>query len=417
MKKIFIYNDPQSCRRRSLDTKRIYTYFSRNNYIIVEKPNRADIIIFVTCAAVNQVSDSALDQIKKFQKYKGELIVAGCLPEVEKESLSKIFKGKTFSTKNIDEIDILFPNSKIKFKDIEDENILFDNINLNYLESVFKKSIEQTIIIKKSYQYLKEYILKNFFDERSFVYLAYTKNQFHIRVSWGCRGNCSYCTIKKSTGPMASKPLNKCIDELKKGLNNGYNKFIITGEDIGSYGLDKSITFPDILNKMTEIHGDYKLYIRGLNPRWLIKYHEKLNPILERKKIVALEIPIQSGSSRILQLMQRYSDVDKIREILKDIKKSFPEISLITHLIVGFPTETKNELNESIDMLNYVGFNTGQIFPYSNKKGTEASLIKPQYTNKEIMQLMKYTKYNMIKNNYKIIYISKINSFIFDKAI
>ncbi len=417
MKKIFVYNDPQSCRRRSLDTKKIYNYLSKNNSTLVNKPDEADIIIFVTCAAVNQVSDSSLDQIKKFQRYDAELIVAGCLPEVEKESLSKIFNGKTISTKNLDEIDILFPENKIKFKNIEDVNLLYDNINLNFPESIFKKTLEEVRIINKSYLFLKTHILRNLFDERSFVYLAYTKNQFHIRVSWGCKGNCSYCTIKKSTGPMHSKPLNQCIDELKKGLRNGYTHFVITAEDIGSYGLDNNSSLPELLDKMTEIERNYKLYIRGLNPRWLIKYHGKLKPILERGKIIALEIPFQSGSCRILRLMHRYSDVEKLKETVKEIKKSFPEISLITHIIVGFPTETKNELNQTLFLLKGAGFNSGQIFPYSKKTGTDAALIKPQFSKKEILQSMKYTRCILVNNKYKVIYIAKINSFLFDKGI
>ncbi len=417
MKKVFLYNDPEACRRRSLDTQKIYDYLYQNNVVFVDKPNKADIIIFVTCAAVNQVSDKSLIQIKKFQKYNPELIVAGCLPDVEKESLSRIFKGKTISTKDLDKIDILFPENKIKFCNIEDANLLYRNINLNSPKSVLKKTLDDLKIIKKIYVSIKKHILKNLFDERAFIYLAYMKNQFHIRISRGCMGNCSYCTIKKSTGTMHSKPIKECLDEFKKGLDVGFNQFVITAEDVGAYGLDNNSSFPELLDKMTGMEGEYKLYIRGLNPVWLIKYHEKLKPILERGKIISLEIPVQSGSNRILKLMKRYSDAEKTKETVRKIKESFPELSLITHAIIGFPTETKDELNQTLSLIKEAGFTSGQIFPYSKKTGTYAASIKPQFSTEEILQSMKYVRRNLIKYKYKVIYIASINSFLFDKAI
>ncbi|UCD13308.1 MAG: hypothetical protein JSW60_07050, partial [Thermoplasmatales archaeon] len=125
MKKIFIYH--RSCTLRSLDASRVSSYFSKNNYKIVNKPKDADIIFFIGCAALDNVTDQSLQIIKELQKYDAELIVAGCLPTIESEKLANIFTGRTINAKDLDKdpdkMDELFPENMIKFRDIDDANI------------------------------------------------------------------------------------------------------------------------------------------------------------------------------------------------------------------------------------------------------------------------------------------------------
>ena len=114
MKRIFVTN--YGCHLRSLDAEKIRNYFSWNGYKIVNTPENADIIFFISCAAFDKKAENALNKVKKFQKYDAELIVGGCLPVIEKEELANIFSGKTISTKDLDKIDDLFPENKIKFR-------------------------------------------------------------------------------------------------------------------------------------------------------------------------------------------------------------------------------------------------------------------------------------------------------------
>ena len=158
MKKIFIEN--LGCERRSLDAKRLCKYFSLNGYKITNNPKKADKIIFITCAFVDSIADICLDETKRLKEvYDSDLIVGGCLPAIEKEKLSIFFNGDSFETKNIDKIDSLFPENKVKFKDINGANILFENVDVTSPFGAFKNIFYKLIFLNKliavSYTHLR----------------------------------------------------------------------------------------------------------------------------------------------------------------------------------------------------------------------------------------------------------------------
>jgi tRNA A37 methylthiotransferase MiaB len=140
-KKILI--DAVHCERRFIDAKKIQTYFQKNGYQLVKKPKEADIIFFFSCAVIDYAVSLSLNKIKKYQEVDAELIVAGCLPEVEKERIEKIFNGRMISTKNLDKIDSFFPDFKVKYNEIKDANDFYYNVD----NSIFSKSIKNKIIM------------------------------------------------------------------------------------------------------------------------------------------------------------------------------------------------------------------------------------------------------------------------------
>jgi tRNA A37 methylthiotransferase MiaB len=414
MKKIFTYVD--ACERRNLDANKICTYLSKNNYRIVDKPEDADIIIFITCAVFDEVTESSLQKVKEFQKYDADLVVAGCLPEIEKEKLSEIFNGKTISTKDLDEIDDLFPENKIKFGYIDDANILFQDLDGYRPIGVIKKICRNVRWIENIYVKVKDHVLKNLFGEHSTIYAIFSKNSFYrIRASWGCLGNCSYCVIKKAIGPFHSKSLDQCMREFRRGLNEGYKHFVITADDAGSYGLDIGSSFPELLDKMTETPGEYEISIRGLHPRWVIKYIDDLEDILKRGKLTSVDIPIQSGSTRILKLMHRFSDVEKMKDAFIRLKKSSPDVLLNTHVIVGFPTETEGDFKQTLSFIKKISFNEVYTFPFSCKIGSEAENIESKVSLEEMSKRVRYAKRFLKKAGYHVINTPRSRSVLFEK--
>lgn len=411
-KKVFIH-ELLNCNRRKLDAYKFYKYFSRNNYEIVTNLKKADIIILNTCAYSNKRKEIALNEIKFFQKYDAELIVTGCLPEIDKEELEKIFSGKTVSTKNIEKIDDFFPENKIKFEDIDDANFLWEDIHESRTIIALKKIFGKSRLIYKINYKLKNHIFENLFWEDTsygynylikFPYFEYLKSRwdprlsFHrdtyfIRPSWGCLGNCSYCAIKKAIGRLKSKPLEEIIKEFKKGLDKGYKKFMLDADDLGAYGMDiNSSNFPELLDKITDISGDYVLNVRYIHPQWIVRYIDTFEDVLKKGKIHSVGISIQSGSTRILQLMHRYSNVDRIKEIFPRLFKSNPGLLLSTECINGFPTETVEEFQETLDFIKELRFHWGYIFPFSCKLGTPVEQLEPKITNDEILRRMNYAK-------------------------
>lgn len=422
MKKVYILPE-KACDHRSLDAEKISKYLSKNNYKIVNKPKDADIIIFLPCAAFNVVAEKAFRVIKKFQKYNAELIVAGCLPELDKEELSKFFKGKTITTqeilKNPDKMDQFFPGNKIKFKEINDANTFFRDFEGENPIFHLKNFMRKSRWLENKYVKVKEYVLEKLVGKQSHLYLHATNRwpTYHVRIAWGCLGNCAYCAIKKAIGPLHSKPFDQCIKEFKRGLEKGYKNIVITADDTTVYGLDISSSFPKLLDEITKIPGDYKLYIRNVHPQWLVKYIDDLERIFKRQKIKFVECSIDSYNSRILKLMNRYSDPEKIKDAMLRLKKACPDLSLFTHIIVGFPTETDEEFKQNLLFITGMEISAGFIFPFCCRKGTKVEQIEPKLPEKVISKRIQYAKSFMKKSGYNVIYQNEKFPFSFSKKV
>jgi tRNA A37 methylthiotransferase MiaB len=418
LKTVFIYT--YACELRSLDAHKIKSYFTKNNYSIVTNPKDADIIFFIGCSVGDQVSNKSLSIIKDLQKYDAELIVAGCLPYIDEEKLNMIFHGRSIGTKDLDKspekMDDLFPENKIKFKDIDDANTSLNNYNERKPRTILKNSIKNVQWMDNVILQIKNHVIKNLIGEHSFFYNVLIDNPiYRIRISWGCNSNCSYCGIKKAIGSHKSKPLDHCIQEFKNGLNKGYQHFALNADDVGAYGRDIGSSFPELLDKMTAISGLYRISIANLSPRWLIRYNEDLQKIIKRQKIIRLGVPIQSGSNRILKLMNRFHDTGKILQALLQLKDIFPKLSLHTHIIIGFPTETEEDFYETLSFIKTSNYSAGQVIPYSCKTGSEAEQLEPKITKAMIAKRMKKAKRYFKKEGYNIIYPPGGYGYIFDK--
>lgn len=402
MKKIFIYAG--GCELRFLDAQKILHYIEKNGNKIVRDPKNSDIIIFVSCGVVSQVAEYSLKKVREFKKYDAELIVAGCLPNIEERKLKKIFNGKTIVTKDLDKIDLLFPDYKYSFKSLKDTNIPFENTyEKGFLGWLYKIS-NLSKSLKKLHLKIEGYVLKKYFGQNSLPYRIFKERPYHIRISWGCTGNCSYCAIKNAVGPMKSKPLVECVSEFRSGLKKGYKHFLITADEVGAYGIDINSSFPELLQRINEFDGNFDIAIRNLSPRWIVKNIDKIEKILKNKKIVHLDIQIQSGSNRILRLMNRYSDVDEIVKTINRVKLANPGISIDTQFMIGFPSESNSEFEQTLDLIRNLNFTSGCIVPFSSRISSPAGKIESQISDDKILERMKKARKFLKKIGYKTIY-------------
>jgi len=392
-KKVYIFEN-SGCIRRKLDTKKISVYLSLNGYEIVDKPDIADIIIFIGCGVTTELADSSLFVVKKLQKYNAELIVTGCIPAIEEEKLNKIFTGKKLATKDLDKIDELFPDIKIKFKNIDDPNYFYKIPLFNPFLKCYYNMINKINSVK----------IKNRLGSDSYKTILYNKKTFIIRVGWGCFNSCAYCATKKAIGPLLSKPINECVSEFKKGLKEGNKYFILTADDTGAYGVDIKNNLITLLDEITNIPGNYEIFVVNFNPQWVVKYIDDLESLPEnqRKKITHFEIPIQSGSERILKLMNRLHDIEKIKDSLKKLKKAFPGSIIETNIMPGFPTETDADFEDSLKFLNEIKINCGYFMSFQNRPGTIAEAINPKVTKRENTKRIKHAKRYLKKAGYTI---------------
>ncbi len=390
MKKAFIWSN--GCERRLLDAKRFSDYLIKNGYKIVRKPKNADLIVFFACSFIDKLTNESLNKISEFQKKysNAELLVAGCLPAIDGEKLDNIYSGKKIFTTdlnmNMNRIDELFPENKVEFNEIMDANIY---------ELPIKNPFRIFVNIKK-------YFYRSLFNYHSLLYSPLYEKSFYIRISWGCPNNCTYCGIKKAVGPLMSKSIGQCMEEFKRGLAEGYNNFIICGDDTASYGLDIGSSLLELLDKMTGFPDKYHLAIRDLNPYWLVKNIDGFEDVLRRNKINYLDVPIQSGTPRILKLMKRYSNTKLMKEAFMRVKKVAPNIVINTHYILGFPSETEEEFKQTLAFIKEISFDNIIVIPFSPKKGTKAEEFEPKVSADDIQKRIAYTKEYFKKAGYHI---------------
>jgi tRNA A37 methylthiotransferase MiaB len=417
-KNVFIYT--LACERRRLDAQKIRTYFSKNNYEIVDDPKDAHYIIFFTCAFVNKKTEQCLSIIKKLKKYDAELIIAGCLPDIARDKLKYTFSGRTIPTKNLDKIDNIFTDNKIKFRDIDDECSIWHNFNPIGVSKepigFFKILLREAKFISRIYGIGKKYFLKEFFENvYPFNVLYGEKSNYYISISRGCIHNCSYCSIRNAIGPLKSKPVDQCIKEFKLGLKEGYTDFILQADDIGTYGIDIKSSLPELLDGITKIDGNYTIRLENTHPRWIIKYINELEEILKRKKIRHITVSVQSGSNRILKLMRRSYMQEDVIDSISRLKKADPKVDIGAHLMVGFPSETREEFKETLLFFKKSLFDNGIIFSFSSADGTDADIIEPKISEREIRKRMKIASDYLKKTGYFPWYIHAFRGISFYK--
>lgn len=384
LKKVYIEPVQGACNRRQLDAERVATFFVNNDFYLVSNPQEADVIFLVTCAVSIKRENSSIRRINDLKKYRGELIVGGCLPAINEKRLLSVFNGRSISTSELPKIDNFFQGLKIKFSELGDAN--------KYFPSYSKiLSREFTEIAWNKFWSLRMLSLKYIVTKEipRIVRLLTKKNSlettpYPVRISWGCNQKCSYCGIRAAVGRLHSKPLEICREEFSEGIRKGYKEFEVIADDVGAYGIDIGKNFPGLLNELFEIPGEYHISIWNLSPMWLVHNQDEFLPILQKQRISRIHYPAQSGSQNILKAMNRFSDVDKTIESLLFLRKHSPGLIITTDLIVGFPGETEADVDATIEFIRKVHFNGVNIFMYYGVPNTAAYSLEKQVSEKVI---------------------------------
>ncbi|MBL7051363.1 radical SAM protein [Candidatus Woesearchaeota archaeon] len=382
---ISVFIKTNACSRRGLDASRLHRFLELNNILINENPSEADYLFFFTCGFERQVINENILIINDLKKYKGDLIVSGCLPKIIPKKFKEEFKNLNLLPSNLKGLDKFFPDSKVKISEVSDSNFLIN-----------EKSSEL--------------------------------NKAHIRIAHGCLGSCSFCSIKNATGKLRSKSLESCKQEFVDLLQKGQTDFIINAEDTGAYGLDINSSFADLMSALssTDKNNKAKFFINDFHAKWALKYESTLTKLISEKRISGMLIPIQSGSDRIINLMKRNYTFD-----LKDIPKMIlkwreldPELKIYTHFIIGFPSESKKEFMQSIDLAKRLDFDNIGLFQYADIENTESFKMKEKIPQTEIKRRIFKAKEILESQNYycyfdstalrcikKIVYNSENNYF------
>lgn len=402
-KNVFI--DSNACKRRDIDIQKICSYLKENKYTVVHDPKAANYIILMTCGVTNYTVNTSSKLIEKYKNFTAEMIVAGCFPDTHKLRFEKIFTGKTLPVKNLDKIDELLPQVTKKFRNIPEANTRWINLNERSFRGSIRKIHTYASPLKKVDVFILKTIIskvfgKNFYRTFPFDGLIPDTREYYIIISRGCIHSCTYCVIKNGVGRLHSKTPEQCAKEVSTGLQQGFHSFVLDADDLGPYGTDIGTNLPDLLEKIMEIKEPFTVRMNHANPLWFIKYEPEFVDIFKQKKVTNIYAAIQSGNDRILRLMGRPYAINDVVKTLKAFKKSNNDLEIGVDLIIGFPTETEEEFQDTLHLFDTIDFDYGDIFPFSCHEGTKASTFVPKLSKQTVDHRMKVMLRFLKKKNY-----------------
>lgn len=392
-----------SCSRRSLELEQVKNFLVGNGFSLSSSdwlvdPD-ADLVLLSTCGFTKAAEDFGFETLRRIQETKkpeARIVVGGCIPKINPDRVSREFDGPTFSPQSYSQLNEIL-GAKRRFEEFRRPNT-FENSNVPALIQDARKAIDILKTFDGSFSGL-EYISRRLGNgvRRRLIRTKYANlnshNTFYIQIQEGCSMHCSYCAIRVAIGPLRSRPIETILDEFKVGLDKGYKHFQLAGDNAGSYGLDIGTNMGKLLERILELEGDFVLDLTDINPVHLPRIFESIKRLCIKKKLARLYIPIQSGNRRILKLMGRDCDMDTVKQMLVEIKRLAPPgFRMGTSLVVGFPSETIDELNDTIQFCDGTGFDWAWCHSFSARPETPAATLPEQIPPEEILRRARLVK-------------------------
>ncbi|GBU23464.1 hypothetical protein R83H12_00075 [Fibrobacteria bacterium R8-3-H12] len=356
------------CTVYKLQLNFLITYLMGKGVDIVYNPAQADVIILGLCAAFEADEARSIKIIEENlyisvgEVENKRIIVYGCFSKVREDILKKYPEIKNIYLWEIDKIL---------------NELCIDCDDFHPYESIWPSNFR-----------LKE------------DYRVYDKKKKFIGISTGCSFNCIYCPHKLGSGNLKSRKHDSILEQINQLENEDVERIILTGTDTAAYGKDLGIVFADLLEaviaELSKMQKNIKIRIAQFNPEGLDDKYEKLLRLCKDNRVEEFQMPIQTSSNRLLNIMNRKYTKDKISGFIEELKKDNKNIFLRTDLIVGFPTETIDELLESVDFAKKY-FNEVVVYKFEFKKGTAMDKCKFDYFSEQEKEERKRSVYEILE--------------------
>lgn len=371
------------CKVNQYESNMMKEKMLSSNFFYTEELNNANIIIVNTCSVTNVADKKCLKMIRRIKREypNAILVVAGCSSQ-----------NKQSEYENLD-IDILIGN-----KD----------------KSIINELIKEYIDTKK--RYVKFYNDRDLSFEDMLID-DYNHVRAFIKIEDGCDNFCSYCIIPYVRGSVRSKSFDKVLEEAKHLAYHGHKEIVLTGIHTGHYE-NSGHDLTDLINELSKIENLKRIRISSIE---ITELNDKfLNMLGKNHKVCNhLHIPLQAGSDEILKRMNRKYDLKYFEEKINKIRSIRPDISITTDIIVGFPYETEELFQSTLDFSKKMNFSKIHVFPYSIRKGTAAASMLKQIDEsikkdrvKRLMALsdqMEEEYYNKFKGKELDILVEEVN--------
>lgn len=406
------------CPRASLEAGRLYKHLLKNNFEPVSNPRKADLIFVFTCGGFIEFEERSILTIQKALKNKSaKIIVTGCLPKVNPKRIGEFKNVYVIPKEDLGELDKILQtdSSYSESPKCTIADGIHDLCNVGFMQEAKRRFAFNTEFSGFCSSYWKNYLYQRIpRRENDTSFSVFSNHTYKLEIAKGCLGSCSYCAIKLAMPKFTSYPEKQIVESLKVGLEAGYRHFAVLAGDIGCYGLDIKTNLPSLLDELFSVEGNYKILLVDLNARWFVKYYSELVSVIKSNftKVARVIIPIQSGSNRILELMNRNYEIDDVKKCILDFQMNIPQVVLDTHMMVGFPGETDEDFGKSLSLIRDLKFSYVEIYPYDDRPSTIASQL-PDKNSKEVIarrvkilakeakrQKRAYVFRNLVKNGF-----------------
>lgn len=344
----------------------------KGGYEIVPFEDKADIYIINTCSVTNESDKKSRKMINRAKKNNSEaiIVVMGCYSQVSSDDIeADIILGNKDKSKIVEILNDFI-------RDRESKKIIYD------LSSVEFEKMEIS-----------------HFDNHTRAF---------VKIQDGCNAFCSYCIIPYTRGRVRSKNKEDVIEEVIRLVKDGYKEIVLTGIHTGRYGIDINSSLYELLCELVKIPNIYRIRLSSIE---INEVTPEIIELYKNNKIMArhLHVPLQSGSNKILKLMNRRYNKEEFMKMIDKLRE-IEDISLTTDLIVGFPNETDDDFEETMDTLKKIHFTKIHTFPYSRRRGTVADKmdghISGDIKKKRVHEVIELS--NEYENEYYKSKISKV---------
>lgn len=342
------------CQMNVHESEKLAYICEKMGYVLTDKREDADLIIFNTCAIREGAEDRVFGNVgalKKLKKKRPNVIIAVCGCMTQKEQTANYIL-KTFPF-----VDIVIGT--------------FNLPNFEYYINAVKKGRQLELLNEGD-------------PDESVPYKRTSGENAWVNIMQGCNNFCTYCIVPYVRGREKSRSEENILKEIREIVSEGkYKKITLLGQNVNSYGNDLKTgeNFARLLKKICEIGGDFKLTFMTSHPKDLTS--EVIDVIASEDKILKdIHLPAQSGNNRILKLMNRKYTREKYLSIIKEIREKIPDARITSDFIVGFPTETDEEFEDTMNLVKEVKFDGIFAFMYSPREGTVAAQMDGQIDEK-----------------------------------
>ncbi len=336
MAKIFV--EAYGCSASFADSEMISGLIVNGGHTLATSPSESDLNLIVTCSVKDTTANKMMYRIKSLKTK--PLIVAGCLAKAEQKNVEKFTENAS----------LLGPNSLGKTLDV----------------------INSTLMGKKQIA----------LEDSDLSKVGLPKVRLNsavgiVEIASGCMSECTFCQTKLSKGDLSSYRLGDIVRQVQTEIKEGCKEVWLTSTDNGCYGFDIGTDLPTLVNAVSEIPKDFMIRVGMMNPMYMSRIKQNLIESYDNEKVFKfLHIPVQSGSDKVLNDMKRGHTSETFREIVKKTKERFENFTISTDIIVGFPSETEEDFQKTITLLDETKPDVVNLSKYSARPGTDAAELK-----------------------------------------